>query len=60
VNEKKTKLSRNGIQIGASRPFWTQHNSRGNCIGALTDEELDATGLSQYKKIPFNPMMRAD
>ena len=42
------------------RPFWTVHNSRGNAIGDLYDEELDEYGLSKYKKIPFNPINRKE
>ncbi len=33
-----------------NRPYWTVHNSRGNAIGDLYDEELDKYGLSTYKK----------
>ena len=35
------------------RPFWTVHNSRGNAIGDLYDEELDKYGLSEFKNRPF-------
>lgn len=40
----------NNIRIPPTgRPYWTTHNSRGNAGPDLTDEELDANGLSIYK-----------
>jgi hypothetical protein len=58
---KDNKIACAGSTLGGKiwippkgRPFWTVHNSRGNAIGHLYDEELDKYGLSYYKKFPFN------